>query len=55
MLQLDELLAILKKNKRKIAIDPAWREPQERLRAEFAASVGKITAYGADISDGCAD
>ena len=41
-LQFDELLAILKKNKRKIAIDPARREPQERLRAEFDASVGKL-------------
>ena len=41
-LQFDELLVILKKNKRKIAIDPARREPQERLRAEFAASEGKL-------------
>ena len=41
-LQFDELLAILKKNKRKIAIDPARREPQERLRAEFDASVDKL-------------
>lgn len=41
-LQFDELLAILKKNKRKIAIDPARREPQERLRTEFGASVGKL-------------
>ncbi len=31
-LQFDEPLAILKKNKRKLAIDPARREPQERLR-----------------------
>lgn len=41
-LQFDELLTILKKNKRKIAIDPARREPQERLRDEFGASVGKL-------------
>jgi len=41
-LQFDELLAILKKNKRKIAIDPARREPQERLQAEFGASVDKL-------------
>jgi hypothetical protein len=40
--QFDELLAILKKNKRKIAIDPSRREPQERLRLEFDASVGKL-------------
>jgi hypothetical protein len=37
-----DLLAVSKKNKRKIAIDPARREPQERLRAEFAASVDKL-------------
>ena len=41
-LQFDELLAILKKNKRKIAIDPALRKPQERLRLEFDASVDKL-------------
>ena len=42
-LQFDELLAILKKNKRKLAnYEPARREPQERLRAEFAASVDKL-------------
>jgi hypothetical protein len=38
----DEQLAILKKNKHKIAVDPARREPQERLQAEFAASVSKL-------------
>jgi hypothetical protein len=37
-----DLLAYLKKNKRKIAIDPARREPQERLRLEFDASVDKL-------------
>ena len=42
-LQFDELLAILKKNKRKLKdYDPALRKPQERLRAEFAASVDKL-------------
>lgn len=41
-LEFGELLAILKKNKRKIAVDPARREPQERLRAESDASVGKL-------------
>jgi hypothetical protein len=41
-LQFDELLAILKKNKLKPAIDPARREPQERLRLEFDASMGKL-------------
>jgi hypothetical protein len=42
-LQFDELLAVLKKNKRKLKdYDPARREPQERLRLEFDASVGKL-------------
>jgi hypothetical protein len=41
-LKFDELLAVLKKNKRKLAIDLARREPQERLRLEFDASVGKL-------------
>jgi hypothetical protein len=41
-LQFDELLAVLKKNKRKLAIDPARREPQETLRLEFDGSVGKL-------------
>ena len=41
--QFDELLAILKKNKSKLVnYDPARREPQERLRSEFTASVGKL-------------
>jgi len=33
---------VLKKNKRKLAIDPARREPQERLRLEFDASLAKL-------------
>jgi hypothetical protein len=41
-LKFDELLAVLKKNKRKLAIDPARREPQERLRLEFDASLAKL-------------
>ena len=41
-LQYDELLGILKKNRRKLAVDPARREPQERLSAEFDASAGKL-------------
>jgi hypothetical protein len=42
-LQFDEQLAVLKKNKRKLKdYDPARREPQERLRLEFDASVGKL-------------
>ena len=41
-LQFDELLAVLKKNKRRLAIDPARREPQERPRLEFEASLAKL-------------
>jgi hypothetical protein len=35
-------LAVLKKNRKKLAIDPARREPGEALRAEFQGSVGKL-------------
>ena len=35
-------LAVLKKNKKKLAVDPARREPGEALRAEFEGSVGKL-------------
>jgi hypothetical protein len=38
------LLAILKKMKFKLAVDPARREPQERLGLEYAASVGQVAA-----------
>jgi hypothetical protein len=42
-LQFDDLLAVLKKNKRKLKdYDPARREPQENLRLEFDASLGKL-------------
>ncbi len=36
------LLAVLKKNRKKLQIDPARREPAEALRAEFEGSVGKL-------------
>ena len=36
-------LAVLKKNSKKLAIDPARREPAEALRAEFEGSMGKLT------------
>jgi hypothetical protein len=43
-LQFDELLAILKKNKRKLKdYDPARREPQERLRLEFGILEGRAS------------
>ena len=35
-------LAVLKKNKKKLAVDPARREPGEALRTEFTGSMGKI-------------
>jgi hypothetical protein len=38
----DGLLAVLKKNKKLLAIDPARREPGEALRAEFEGSLGKL-------------
>jgi hypothetical protein len=38
----EDLLAVLKKNRKKLAIDPARREPAETLRAEFEGSVGKL-------------
>jgi type I restriction-modification system DNA methylase subunit len=36
-------LAVLKKNSKKLAVDPARREPAEALRAEFEGSMGKLT------------
>ena len=38
----DGFLVVLKKNKKKLAVDPARREPGETLRAEFEGSVGKL-------------
>lgn len=38
----DELLAVLKKNKKKLKVDPSRREPAELLQAEFQASMGKL-------------
>jgi len=38
----ESFLAVLKKNRKKLAIDPARREPGEALRAEFEGSVGKL-------------
>ena len=35
-------LAVLKKNRKKLAVDPARREPGEVLRAEFEGSMGKL-------------
>jgi len=38
----ESLLAVLKKNGKKLAIDPSRREPAETLRAEFEGSLGKL-------------
>jgi uncharacterized protein (UPF0305 family) len=38
----EDLLAVLKKNRKKLAIDPVRREPGEALRAEYEGSVGKL-------------
>jgi uncharacterized protein (UPF0305 family) len=35
-------LAVLKKNSKKLAVDPARREPAQTLRAEFEGSMGKL-------------
>jgi hypothetical protein len=35
-------LAVLKKNKKKLVVDPSRREPAEALRAEFEGSMGKL-------------
>jgi hypothetical protein len=41
-LTLDELLDILRKNRRKLAVDPSARAFQERLAVEYEASLGKL-------------
>jgi hypothetical protein len=38
----ESFLAVLKKNRRKLAVDPARREPAEALRAEFEGSLAKL-------------
>ncbi|MCX6676481.1 MAG: Eco57I restriction-modification methylase domain-containing protein [Methanothrix sp.] len=38
----ESFLAVLKRNSKKLAIDPARREPAEALRAEFEGSLGKL-------------
>ena len=38
----ESLLAVLKKNKKKLAVDPSRREPGELLRAEFEGSIEKL-------------
>jgi len=38
----DSFQAVLKKNSKKLQVDPARREPAETLRAEFEGSMGKL-------------
>ena len=38
----ESFLAVLKKNRKKLAVDPARREPAEALRAEFEGSMSKL-------------
>jgi hypothetical protein len=38
----ESFLAVLKKNGKKLAVDPARREPAEALKAEFENSLGKL-------------
>ncbi|MEI6103765.1 MAG: N-6 DNA methylase [Methanothrix sp.] len=38
----DGFLAVLKRNSKKLAVDPARREPAQALRAEFDGSMGKL-------------
>jgi len=38
----ESFLAVLKKNRKKLAVDPARREPGEALRAEFDGSLAKL-------------
>ncbi len=50
--QFDEMLAILKKNKRKLKdFNPSGRDNQEDLRREFDASVGKLQPLMGRIKD----
>ncbi len=39
---LDDLLAVLRQNRRKLAVDPSKRAFQEHLQAEYAASLDKL-------------
>jgi hypothetical protein len=47
---LDTLLEILRKNRRKLGIDPTTRVVQEAIEREFTASVAKLTPLKARIA-----
>jgi hypothetical protein len=53
----DDFQAVLKKNRKKLNIDPSRREPAEALRAEFLASVDKLRPLRENIerTDGLID
>jgi hypothetical protein len=38
----ERLLAVLKKNKKRLAVDPSRREPAELLRSEFEGSMKNL-------------
>ena len=38
----ESFLAVLRKNRKKLTIDPVRREPGQALRAEYDGSVGKL-------------
>jgi hypothetical protein len=50
----ESFLAVLKKNSKKLAVDPARREPAEALRAELEGSMGKLLPLR-EQEDGRAD
>ena len=41
-LDYESFLAMLKRNSKKLVVDPARREPAEGLKAEFESSLGKL-------------
>ena len=49
--EVGELLAILKKNKRKVATDYSTRKPQDRLKKEFESSVNELRPLLARIEN----
>lgn len=47
---LGDLLAVLRKNKRKVTVDPSSRAFQEALQREYAASLGKLLPGKAQLA-----
>ena len=50
-IEFSELLGVLKKNKRKLAVDPGRRGFGEDLRREYSASMGKLEPLLLRIGD----